>query len=577
MSPVKNMPLENIIRRRCLFGTLLVFNIFLALTGLANPSFASEDFSDLVTEQIRVTLSSETHVESSTRTDRLSIFRDPNEREFLKAIYSLAEYQALWQDSAEARRLISLIEKAPADGLDARDYHLVKLKQLAAISRPTPADMATLDILLTDAFARFAYHLRFGKSNPYELDPKWNFSREFITDNPIKWLKQAIDTKQVEVALSWLRPRIPSYRALAKSLAYFETVSKTRPWGRMRPGETLKPGMADSRIRELRDRLIAGGYLDHDSKTESDYFDDPLEMSVRRFQRDHGLDVDGAVGKQTILEMNVPIEDRINQLRVNLERIRWLFRDIGKDFVLVNIAAFQAMYVADGRLAWKAKAIVGKPYRQTPSFKATMTHLIFNPTWTVPPTIWKNDILPAVKKDQAYLGEKNIRVLDYSGNEINPNIIDWSNIHANNFPYVLRQDSGIDNALGRVKFMFPNSHSVYLHDTPGKTLFARTERTFSSGCIRVDRPFELASALLNHNLSWTPVNLNRILESGRTRRIDLDRPVSVLLVYLTAFVADDGSTQFRRDIYKRDNAVFTKLLAPFKFSPPKGYSLASPP
>ncbi|MGR8947981.1 MAG: L,D-transpeptidase family protein [Gammaproteobacteria bacterium] len=568
-----DMLFEKFRHRYWLIAILFLLVIVLAKSALSKqPVEAEQQLSRQgLSTEIRDYLLSDSA--TAVPADVLSVLRAPNERDFLNRIYSLSHYTPLWRERSQARRLISQIENAAADGLDQNDYHLKVLNKLLLISQPSRNDNARLDILLTDAFARLAYHLRFGKANPYEIDPNWNFSRELVTDDPVKWLKHAIDNKQIEKALSWLRPRIPSYQALKRTLAHYKALAQSNPWGSVAAGETLKPGMTDDRVPGLRARLLAGGYLTEVPGVNSGYFGEALENGVRRFQRDHGLEEDGAVGRDTIAELNVPVTKRIEQLQVNLERIRWLFRDIGDDFVLVNIAAFQAMYVAGGKVAWRAKAIVGRPYRQTPSFKATLTHLIFNPTWTVPPTILKNDILPAVRKEPAYLRKKNIRVLGPDGVEVDANTIDWATVRARNFPYVLRQDPGESNALGRVKFMFPNKHLVYLHDTPSKSLFERAERTFSSGCIRIERPFELATTLLNHNVNWTPNDITALVESAHTQRVDLDRPIPVLLVYLTAFVADDGSVQFRRDIYSRDDAILARLAAPFKFSPPQGYSL----
>jgi murein L,D-transpeptidase YcbB/YkuD len=322
----------------------------------------------------------------------------------------------------------------------------------------------------------------------------------------------------------------------------------------------------------LRARLARGAIGEHEPELaaapDPNMFGPHLERAVREFQARHGLTVDGFVGARTLAALNVTAEHRVQQLRINLERIRWVFRDIEDELLVVNIAAFHAAYIRRGEILWRARAVVGRPYRQTPIFKAGMTHIIANPTWTIPPTILREDILPAMAKDPAYLGRKHLRIYDRGGAEVAAESIDWTRTRSGGFPYVLRQGPGPGNALGRIKFMFPNPHFVYLHDTPSRALFERAERTFSSGCIRVERPFELASLLLDSDPDWVPA---KVLESGRTRRFNLDHDVTVMLLYLTAFADENGEVLFRRDIYDRDPAVMQALSGPFRFAPPRGY------
>jgi murein L,D-transpeptidase YcbB/YkuD len=336
-------------------------------------------------------------------------------------------------------------------------------------------------------------------------------------------------------------------------------------------GPTLKPGSDDVSVAKLRDRLEY--FADTaTSANKNRYFDSDLEQLVRNFQRSYGLFEDGLVGQITQLALNRSAAAHVAQLRVNLERIRWIFRDIEENYLAVNIAAFHAAYIERGEIVWNGRAVVGRRFRQTPSFKATMTHMIFNPTWTVPPTILKEDILPAMREDPTYLQRKNLRVLNHTGTHVDPLTIDWQHANGGNFPYLLRQDPGPQNALGRVKFIFPNRHLVYVHDTPSRELFDRAERTFSSGCIRIERPLELAEILLRGKDDPTRPKVEQFLAMDSPHKVDLKHPVTVMLLYLTAFTSQDGVLQFRRDIYGRDPAVLRALDGPFKFVPPKGYS-----
>jgi L,D-transpeptidase YcbB len=498
------------------------------------------------------------------------------QRDFLNALYATGGYQPLWSVETQAERFLALIAAATEDGLDPEDYHLARLRRLLADRSGSVPTRAELDILLTESFARFAYNLRFGKANPQEIDDNWNFSRAMITGDPAAWLVRAIRGKAVAPALESLRPNTPVYRVLKSALAEYRAIAARGDWPRLPAGPTLEPGMRAPAVAGLRERLAATGLYTPRGGIEQEHYDPDLALAVRAFQRRHGLVVDGLVGPRTRAALNVGVAARIDQLRVNLERIRWVYRDLQDRFLAVNIASFHAAYLEHGRVAWRARVVVGQPYRQTPIFKATMTHIVFNPTWTVPPTILRQDVLPAMREDQGYLRRKGLQVLDASGQAVDPATIDWQTTLVAGFPYVLRQAPGPDNALGRVKFMFPNPHLVYLHDTPRTDLFERAERTFSSGCIRVERPLDLAALLLALNPGWTEASMADAMAAGRPRRVDLTEPVTVMLLYLTAFADDEGALQFRRDVYDRDGDVLRALDAPFRFVPPRGFPPAAP-
>src|SRR5690606_16219745 len=245
----------------------------------------------------------------------------------------------------------------------------------------------------------------------------------------------------------------------------------------------------------------------------------------------------------------------------------WIFRDLEERYVVANIARFQVTLVENGAPVWTTRAVVGRPYRQTPSFRAQMTYLVLNPTWTVPPGILRSDLLPELRRDPAALGRRNMVVLDTSGNVLDPAAVDWN---APQFPYMLRQAPGPDNALGRVKFMFPNPHHVYMHDTPAHELFDRVDRTFSSGCIRLENPLELAELLLAETGRWDRSALDAVLEAGEPRTITLPRALTVLLIYATA-VPEEDELHLLPDVYGRDARVLRALEEAFEFVPPIGY------
>jgi murein L,D-transpeptidase YcbB/YkuD len=286
---------------------------------------------------------------------------------------------------------------------------------------------------------------------------------------------------------------------------------------------------------------------------------------VKRFQQRHGLTPDGAVGPGTLAALNVPVSARIDQIRVNLERSRWVLHEMVGEFVLVDVAGFSVSYFRNDAPVWTSKVIVGRPYRETPIFRSTITYVVFNPTWTIPPGILVKDKLPILRKDPGYLKRNNIRVIDASGREVNPNSVNWSRYGAGNLPpYQLRQDPGDDNALGLVKIMFPNKYSVYLHDTPTKALFDKDERTFSSGCIRVQKAFELAELVLNDPVQWNQATMAEVVKAKAMKTVNLAKPVPVLLLYWTAQPTPDGQVLFRNDVYGRDPATLAALDSDFR-------------
>ena len=293
-------------------------------------------------------------------------------------------------------------------------------------------------------------------------------------------------------------------------------------------------------------------------------YDAPLEAAVKRFQLRHGLTPDGAIGPGTLQALNVPVSARIDQIRVNLERSRWVLHELHGNFVLVDVAGFNVSYFRDDEPVWTSKVIVGRPYRETPIFKSTITYVVFNPTWTIPAGILVKDKLPVIKRDPGYLKRNNIRVINSSGREVDPRSVNWSRYGAGRLPpYQLRQDPGDDNALGLVKIMFPNQYSVYLHDTPSKSLFDKDERTFSSGCIRVQKAFELAELVLADSSRWNQATMAEAVAAKATKTVNLATPVPVLLLYWTAQPTPDGQVIFRNDIYGRDPPTLAALNSDF--------------
>ncbi len=279
------------------------------------------------------------------------------------------------------------------------------------------------------------------------------------------------------------------------------------------------------------------------------------------FQQRHGLDPDGTVGPRTLSALNVTAEERVKQIAVNLERMRWLPAELGSRYIMVNVANFGLDVVEAGQPVLTMRAIVGRTYRQTPSFTARMNHLIFSPYWHIPHSIAVKDLLPKIQKDRRFLSRQKIRVFRGSS-QINPGSVNWRSLSEANFPYRLRQDPGPLNSLGRVKFMLPNRFNVYIHDTPSRELFDKAVRDFSSGCIRIDKPVELAEYLLADDPEWTSENVLAAMDQPREKLVRLRRPIPVYFLYSTAWVDAEGTIQFRDDLYSRDALVAAALEAP---------------
>ena len=486
---------------------------------------------------------------------------------FLRELYAAPDDAPRWT-SAQLTVLRKAIADSAADGLDPRDFLIERMTDIETL--PT----AMRELLAGEALARLAFTLRFGKCNPEALDPDWNYSRSFGPTDPTVWLRESIASDKLAARLAALRPTDNYYRALIKALADYRARATAGEWPKVATGPTLKPGMDDARITQLRARLTASGEWAAD-KSDGDvtHFDDRLVAAVRGLQGRQGLEIDGAVGRGTLAALNVTVAERIAQLRVNLERIRWVFRDVEDEAISVNIAAFEAVYIDHGKRRWSGRVIVGKPFRQTPIFKDRLSYVELNPSWTVPPTILREDILPKLRQNPDYLKTKKLKLIDFDGRPIDASALDWRKIKGAGFPYFLRQEAGPDNPLGRVAFMFPNVHSVYLHDTPTRGLFSLAERAFSSGCIRIENPLALAQAVLKDDTHWNQQALQNAIAGGVNQHINLPRKISIMLLYLTAFPGEDGEVQFRRDVYARDAAVLSALDAPLRWTPPKDFKM----
>lgn len=475
----------------------------------------------------------------------------------LQQFYAARAYEAAWNDEAARSSLRAAIGASEDDGLSPGHYHAVTL---AADDTLTPAEA---DLLYTDALIRLASDHFHGRLDPVHHLPEIDLQHPELGGDALLWLERAIASRSPGAAIALLAPTAPIYLRLKEALATHRRIVHQGGWDTIPEGPTLHPGDRSERVAALRTRLRASGDLDTTPAGDETLFDEALAQAVRRFQARHQLATDAVAGPRTLAAANVPLAQRIDQIRVNLERARWLLHDLPPTYVLVDIAGFEVRYVREGIELLRSRATVGRPYRKTPVFRSAITSLEFNPAWTVPPTILANDVLPAIRRDIGYLSRRQMRVLTLQGQEVDPRTIDWNHYRGRNFPWIIRQDPGPNNSLGQLKITFPNAYMVYLHDTPERQLFTRPERAFSSGCIRVEQARRLAELLLESE-GRGEAAVRAFFDDPRTRRIDLAKPVPILLYYWTVAVDPDNSVIFRRDIYDRDPSLLAALDRPWR-------------
>lgn len=487
-------------------------------------------------------------------------------RRVLPEIYEKAGYQPFWT-AERLQTLTDLVRESADDGLRPDEYHFSELEKAGRLLSAPALDAesrARADLVATDAFFLLLYHLYFGRVDPKSLDPNWNFeSRKIGESEGVAFVFEALSKGQLREAVARVRPQHWWYARARAALAEYRGLAARGGWTAIPTGPTMKTGAKSDRVIALRRRLAATGEL-AGQPLDSPDFDGPVAEAVKKFQARHHLPPDGIVAAGTLAEMNVPVEARIRQIRINLERGRWALNEItDADFVLVDVAGFEVSYLRKGKPAWKARIQVGKAYSQTPIFKSRIDTVVFNPTWTIPPGIIEKETLPAIRKDPGYLEKKGLELIDAGGRKVDPKSINWASQNAGRFPYMVRQPAGPDNALGRVKILFPNPYFVYLHDTPSKALFEKADRAFSHGCMRVERPLELAEVLLNEPESWNARSIAETVEKGETQTVRLKQSVPVLIMYWTIDLQTEGRTGFKRDPYGRDARLARALDVPF--------------
>ena len=485
--------------------------------------------------------------------------------------YAQRDFEPAWLDghhpAPQMADLIAALHSAREDGLEPELYSVGLLEsrhqaaQRGVISkRGFAADEAgTIDTWLTYLYLKHASDLADGLSDLAHADPAWLIKPE-VFDAPA-YLDEALSKGTVRQSLAALTPASPQYTALKGVLADYRAKAATGAWPKVPADLILKPGDRHAGVAALAARLTSDDYRGPiPAASPVPEYGDALVDAVRTFQRRHGLQDDGVVGPATVAQLNVPIEARIAQIELNLERWRWLPRDLGSRYILVNIPEYRLEVWEGDRVPLAMRVVVGKRDTPTPIFNDRMSYIVLSPYWYVPPGIAEGETLPAVLSDPTFLERTNMEVLDRRGSVVDPAAIDLEDPEN----YRFRQRPGVGNSLGLVKFMFPNEHNVYLHDTPADSLFARASRSFSHGCVRLEQPLALAEYVLRDQREWTRDQIESAMHAYEERTVKLREPLPVYLGYWTARVRQDGSVQFREDVYgidRRQTARLSERLA----------------
>ncbi len=485
---------------------------------------------------------------------------DPDEREAIDGFFAARAYAPFWTEAATPRAtdLIAAVSDAAAQALPVERYDPEALATLFAEGTPM-ASAAAREVAASRSFLAFARDLSGGIVRPAAVAP------EYVDRKPQRpapaVLMARLGAEPVAGLLHALQPQSPDYARLIAEKARLETLAQGASWGpEVSDGPTLHPGEAGPRIAELRGRLARLGYLAPTSEAASTAFDADLVAAIEQFQRDYGLNDDGVVGGLTLEALNAPAETRLAQVAVNLERMRWMPKDLGARYLWVNIPDFTVRLVEDGREVWQSKVVVGKTHvTETPEFDGTVRYMVVNPTWHIPDSIAIRDYLPKLQRNPMVLKNQGIDLMTRGGTVINPKLVDFTQYTPENFPFRIKQRPSDDNALGQVKFLFPNHFSVYMHDTPHRELFARDVRAFSNGCIRLEKPVELAHILLTGQVPDPAASYDAMRAMGKERTVTLERTVPVHIVYRTVFFEPDGTVRFRPDVYGRDATVFKMM------------------
>ncbi|MFN3845895.1 MAG: murein L,D-transpeptidase [Paracoccaceae bacterium] len=482
------------------------------------------------------------------------------EDDAVAAFYRDNGYRTLWtgDDAHDVQRrsaLFAALSRAGDHGLPTLRYDVTALIAQLTFAR-TEGDRARAEVALTRAFLAYARDIRSGALDPKKIDA--GIVRDIVRPDPAMLLAQMQSRNPAEL-LHDLLPKSPRYAQMMRAKLALEVRIANGGWGPVVPAKSLVPGDTGPAVVALRDRLMAMGYLDR-SATRT--FDAAIQSAVQRFQLDHGLIADGSAYEGTLNQLNIAPEERMKSIIVALERLRWMGdAPLGDRHVWVNLPDFTAKIIDHGKVTFETRSVIGKnvPDQHTPEFSDVMAHMVVNPSWGVPRSIIVNEYLPLLQRNPNAVS--HLQVIDGRGRVVPRGAVNFAGYSARTFPFGLRQPPSDGNALGKVKFMFPNKYNIYLHDTPAKNLFSNDVRAYSHGCIRLADPFDFAYALLSTQSNDPQGDFSRHLNTGRETTVKLDQELPIHLVYFTAFPGAKGQMTYRRDIYGRDAKLFQALEA----------------
>ncbi len=536
---------------------LLVFPLSLTGNSTASSYPALDTDEKPIQESIREYIS-QLEGSGTIKLGKQKIIGNP----VITKLYKGEDYQPVWGSASNRKNLIKVLEDAYFEGLNPEDYHIDFIKEhdknIEGGMRITMDEYAVADIVMTNAVLTYAFHMIQGKVHPTTLDPNWNYSMRPLPDSVEFRLMHRLQTQSLKDAVSNIRSELPMYQEMRKWFARLDSIQKTG--GEIQqieyPGTPLRLGDSSMAVVELRGHMTIYGY--EFSFPDNEKFDEELETAIIDFQMINGLDTDGICGKKTYIALSISLDERLDIIRVNMERCRWINNDLPQEFLLVNIADYRLYIFRDRQIDYECRVVVGKEFHETPVFTSDIKYVVFNPTWTVPYSIASKEILPKLKKDPNYLQNRNMTLL--RGKEVvNPSSIDFSQYSQKSFPFTIRQEPGPNNALGLVKFIFPNKYAVYLHDTPSKSYFEKSDRAFSHGCVRVKDPLILAEQLLGDK-GYDSDKIASVIKSKKLQNVYLSKPMPVMLMYWTCYENDtDGRIYFYRDVYGRDKKILSKL------------------
>jgi murein L,D-transpeptidase YcbB/YkuD len=481
--------------------------------------------------------------------------------------YRQRGYRQAWTDYDEILErgwtLLRAMEQSRADGLDPALYRyeaahgmVLEVEGDSIAEEDEPAQMATADMVLSEVFGRYANHVAGGIVDPTVSGIEWQIPKDSVDVGAL--LGRLASDEDPAAIVASLRPGAPQYALLMEALQRYHEIVAQGGWPEVPADVPDEVGERGPAVAALRQRLIAEAdaeeaRLAQAGSAQADVFDEQLKGALEHFQERHSIEADGAIGPATLEQLNTSAEQRVQQLRLNLDQWRWLPDDLGQRYILVNVAGFEMELVENDSVLIAMDVVVGQEGWETPIFRDTMESIVVNPYWNVPPGIMEDETLPELRRDPGYLERNNMEVV--RGNRVvDPGSIDWTEVSASS-GYRVRQRPGGDNALGQVKFLFPNANDIYLHDTPARAPFDASSRAFSHGCIRLEKPLELARILLDRVTDTPSSRLDELLARDTEQWIRVTEPLPVYILYFTAWAGEDGTVHFHPDVYERDERL----------------------